>query len=454
MDLPKSAYTAIEVLEQAGYEAWFVGGCVRDSLRGCPIHDIDIATNAHWQQTKQAFERADYEIRETGIAHGTVTALIPEEPEGRIEAFEITTYRVDSTTSQDARHPDSVAFVNSIEEDLQRRDFTINAMAYHPARGLLDPYGGAEDLERTTIRAVGDPSARFKEDALRILRACRFCAQLGFSIEASTYEAMVARKSYLAQVSIERKAQELEQFVIAPFAGRALLETVDVLSYVLPELVAMKDCPQRTKYHIYDVLEHTACALDSAPPERIVRWAVLCHDMGKPASAFFDGEGVEHFYGHSSVSAELAFGMMHRLRLSPAFIDRTCAIIRLHSDKIAPTRKSVRRALAKIDGDVEFFRALLKLKRADILAHAPRYAAKVGTIDEIEAVFDEVLEEGEAFSLAGLALKGDDLLRAGIPEGQEIGRLLKKALEGCIEGAVPNEKEALLDHCLGKERVS
>lgn len=453
-DFPENAYKALDVLEDAGYEAWFVGGCVRDAMLGRPLHDIDITTIALWPDAKRAFMEAGFRVVETGTKHGTITALLPSTDDTDdneiLDAFEITTYRIDSTSYSDARHPDSVEFVRTVQEDLARRDFTMNAMAYHPTRGLMDPFNGRSDLKEGIIRAVGDPRIRFKEDALRILRACRFSAQLGFSIDPHTYEAMLAAKSFLAQISMERISSELDGFVLGAFAGRALMETVDVLSYVLPELVAMKDCAQVTRYHIYDVLEHTAHALEAATPHRLVRWAALCHDMGKPAAAFFGEEGAEHFYGHAHVSAQIARGMLHRLLMNRSFIDRLCMIVSVHSDKIAPTSRSVKKALAKVGGDVELFRALLQLKRADMLAHAPAYAQQASLFDELEAILDDIMVAGDAFRIEDLAINGTDLVDAGIPQSPQIGELLQAALDACIEGELPNERDDLLGFCLAR----
>lgn len=434
----KTAIEVLRALEDAGAEAWLVGGCVRDAIMGRPINDIDIATSAPWQQTAHICESCGMRVRETGTAHGTVTILHGD------ESFEVTTYRVDSATSSDSRHPDSVEFVSSIEEDLARRDFTINAMAWHPQRGVIDPYGGMHDIEGKLVKVVGSPKARFKEDALRILRACRFASQLGFSIDEDTYRAMLASKSLLARISAERLTYELDRFLTGAYVRETLMRTVDVLSFVLPELVAMKGCPQRTQYHIYDVLEHTAYAVEAAPPTRLLRWAALCHDMGKPAAAFMGEDGAEHFYGHAQVSARLADGLMSRLLMSNSFKADVLKLIRMHSDTIEETPRCVRRVLKRMDGRADLFRAFLDLKRADTLAHAPTYHVQVAHYDALEAVLDEVLAEGDAFTLSALALNGNDLLAMGLEPGPPLGMLLNTALDAVIDGKVPNEKEALI----------
>lgn len=446
VELPHTAYDVLNAVEGAGHEAWFVGGCVRDSLMGRAINDIDLATSATWQETAKACETCGMKTFETGTSHGTVTIAHPDG-----DAFEITTYRIDSTTSRDSRHPDSVTFTSSIEEDLMRRDFAMNAMAWHPERGLLDPYGGQKDVQHHVIRAIGEPSQRFREDALRILRACRFASQLGFEIDAPTYEAMISQKHLLSAISTERITYELDRFVMGSHVHEALMKTVDVLEFVLPELVAMKGCEQRTKYHCYDVLEHTACALECAEPDRLVRWAVLCHDMGKPAAAFFAPDGVEHFYEHAQVSAEIAYGMLSRLMMSPRFRDDVCKIIRMHSDNIEGNGKalarSVKRLLAKLGGDVSLFRKLLCVKRADMLAHAPAYREQARHVDEIERTLEEVLEAEEAFTLKKLAIDGNDVMAAGVPAGPEVGDVLRRALGAVIDGSLENEREALLAFC-------
>ncbi|WP_246600067.1 CCA tRNA nucleotidyltransferase [Gordonibacter massiliensis (ex Traore et al. 2017)] len=435
--LPPHAARALSVLEEAGYEAWCVGGFVRDALLGRPCADVDIATDAPWRDVQRAFEAAGWRTHETGTAHGTLTVV----DEG--EALEITTYRADGAYT-DARHPEAVSFVRTIEEDLARRDFTVNALAYHTARGILDPYGGRADLEARTIRAVGDPAKRFSEDALRILRACRFASQLGFGIDADTYAGMMANKNQLLRISAERVTHELECLLLGEHVREALMGTVDVLAAVLPELVACKGFEQRTPYHIYDVLEHTARVVQGTPPYPLVRWAALFHDTGKPAAFFQDPEGTGHFYGHAKISVRLAQCAMGRLALSPAFVGRVLTLVRYHDDVVEPTSKSVKRALARLGGDVELFRALCDLKRGDALAQAPQCAGRVALADELDAVLDGVLEADEAFTLKKLGVDGRDAMAAGIPQGPDVGAALAAALDAVIDERVPNERGALL----------
>lgn len=435
--LPFSARTALTIIEEAGGEAWCVGGFVRDALLGRPIHDVDLATSLPWAAVADAFKRAGWKTVETGVKHGTITVVNEGEP------FEVTTYRCDGTYS-DGRHPDAVTIASTIEEDLRRRDFTMNALAYHPDRGLVDPFGGLEDLRRGVLRCVGDPATRFSEDALRILRACRFASQLGIAIDPATFEAMVASKNLLRKVSGERIYRELERFVCGDYVHDALMTCVDVLAFVLPELVAMKDCAQVTKYHIYDVLEHTAWVCQHTPPEPLQRWCALFHDMGKPAAAFFEGD-VEHFYGHAAVSVSLAEGIMHRLPF-PAWLRRDApVIVRAHDDVVPANPRAVRRMLGRLGGRTDLFEALCDIKRADALSQAPFCAPRADTAEELRAILHQILEEQAAFSVKQLAVNGRDLMALGIEPGPEVGRMLQACLDAVIDEHVANEREALLD---------
>lgn len=440
LPLPLVAHDALEIIEEAGGEAWCVGGFVRDALLGRPIHDVDIATSLPWPAVQAAFQNAGWGTVETGIAHGTLTVVRDGEP------LEITTYRTDGTYS-DGRHPDSVAQASSIEEDLQRRDFTINALAYHPARGIIDPFGGVADMERGVLRCVGDPATRFSEDALRILRACRFASQLGVAIDPVTFDAMISCKNLLRKVSGERIYRELERFVCGDYVHDALMSCTDVLAFVLPELVAMKGCAQMTKYHIYDVLEHTAWVVQRTPPEPLQRWSALFHDMGKPAAAFFEetDEGpVEHFYGHAAVSVQLACGIMHRLPF-PAWLRRDVPVlVRTHDDVVPPNARGVRRMLGRLGGRTDLFAALCDIKRADALAQAPFCAPRADTADELRALMEQILEEEAAFTVKHLAINGRDIMALGVAASPEVGRLLDACLDAVIDERVPNEREELL----------
>lgn len=438
LPVPPQARRVIEVLEAAGFEAWCVGGFVRDSLLGRPVSDIDIACSALWPQTEEACLAAGMRVHRTGEKHGTVTVVCDD------AAFEVTTFRVDGAYS-DARHPDEVRFVRSLAEDLARRDFTINAMAYHPLRGLADPFGGLEDARRGIIRTVGDPAQRFGEDALRILRACRFSSQLCFSLDGATYQAMLEGKRGLLRVSSERITAELQKLLLGDNVRDALLQTVDVLSAVLPELVAMKGFDQCTPYHCHDVLEHTARAVAGTPPYPLVRWAALFHDMGKPAAFFKEPGGRGHFYGHAKISVPLARGIMDRLTFSTAFRDRVLLLVERHDDVFDATPRAVKRALARMGGDVELFRALCDLKRGDASAQAPAYAEeRMRRADDLLRVLDGILAEGAAFTLKHLAVNGRDAMDAGIAQGPSVGAALAAALDAVIDEQIPNDRETLL----------
>ncbi len=436
ISVPSYALHTLEVLENAGHEAWVVGGFVRDTLLGRACADIDVATSALWQEAQCALEAAGCRTHETGVKHGTLTAIVDGMP------VEVTTYRTDGTYA-DSRHPTEVRFVRSLKEDLARRDFTMNAIAYHPARGLADPFGGAADLRAGIVRAVGDPLLRFKEDALRILRACRFASQLGFCIEEATYAALLERKSLLRHISAERITHELDALLLGEHVHDALMGTADVLAAVLPELVAMKGFDQRTPYHIYDVLEHTAWVVQRSPATSLSRWAALFHDVGKPAAFFTRADGVGHFYGHQHISEQLARAAFGRLRFSPAFCDKVLTLVRCHDDVIEPAPKAVKRALARLGGDTDLFAALCALKRADALAQAPCCASRAQTADELMRVLDRILAEGAAFSLRDLRVNGRDVLALGVAEGPAVGDVLAAALDAVIDERTENEPEAL-----------
>lgn len=438
IDIPASAARALGVLEDAGFEAWLVGGFVRDALRGHAGQDVDITTNARWQQVQQAFEAQGLHTFETGVAHGTLTVQVDN------DVFEVTTYRTEGTYT-DARHPDSVTFVDSIDDDLARRDFTINALAYHPDRGLRDPFGGIDDLQAHIIRAVGCPSERFGEDALRILRAVRFASQLGFSIEEQTAQGMRDAADGLHRIAVERISHEMEALLCGASVHDALMSYVDILGVVIPELLPMRGFDQRTPYHIYDVLEHTAYVVQYSPRNPLVRWAALLHDIGKPNVFFTDETGTGHFYGHAKTSVVMAEAVMKRLKLSPRFAHDVLLLVRYHDHTTEPVPKQVKRLLRKLDGRVDLFRAICQLQRADALAHAPGHTGRAQACDELIACLDEILAAQEPFSLKDLAIRGDDVLALGVQPGPQIGALLDACLDAVIDENVANDRDALLD---------
>ena len=434
--LSKPAMRALGLLEAAGFEAWCVGGCVRDALLGREVNDFDIATAASWEDAERVLADGGFAIHQTGVKHGTITAVLDG------EALEITTYRTDGSYV-DGRHPDGVTFVKSIEEDLARRDFTMNALAYHPERGILDCWGGLDDVRAGLIRAVGDPAKRFSEDGLRILRGCRFASQLGFSIEPETLQAMKASKKMLACVSAERITHELDGLLLGDHVHDALMECVDVLVAVLPEVAACRGFDQHTPYHIYDVWEHTAWVVQRTPATRRVRWAALFHDIGKPAACFFEGDRA-HFYGHPEISARLAEGAMRRLLMAPRFMADVLALVRLHDRQIAATPRSVRRALASLDGNIELFRELIELKRADAMAQSELNRPRLELANELEHILGEVIAADTAFTVSQLAIDGNDVMALGVPAGPSVGSALDAALEAVMDERVANNRDELI----------
>ena len=436
IDIPASCQAVLDAIEGAGFEAWLVGGCVRDAILQRPAPDIDLATSAQWEQVRDACQAAGMDVHETGTQHGTVTVVASGQP------FEVTTFRIDGPYS-DARHPDSIQFADSIEADLARRDFTMNALAYHPLRGLRDPFGGRQDLSAGIIRAVGDPFARFSEDALRILRGVRFASQLGFHIEQGTLDGMNAHARLLEGISAERVRAELDALLLGPHVRSALLGYARIVDTVLPELAPMRGFDQRTPYHIYDVFEHTAYVVDYAPADLLCRWAALFHDVGKPGTFFTDENGQGHFYGHAKLGVSMAERALMRLKASPACASKVALLVRYHDTVVKPEPAPVKRMLRKLGGDPSMLRTLCALKRADSLAHAPEHQSGVRKAQQIEACLDAVLEAGEAFSIAQLAIDGNDVLAAGVSPGPDVGAVLEAALDVVVDGLVPNEHEPL-----------
>lgn len=440
--VPPAARDVLTTLEAGGYEAWLVGGFVRDALRGVAAHDIDIATNAPWQQTKRLCAKQGFAVLETGTRHGTVTVVTQN------TALEVTTFRTDGSY-QDHRHPNKVRFVQTINEDLARRDFTINAMAYHPHRGLLDPFGGQHDLAQHLIRCVGNPHERFDEDALRIMRGIRFASQLSFTLEPTTEQAAFAAAQSLDQVAGERLAAELEQMLCGSAVRPALMRYVDIVGVIIPALLPMKGLDQRTRWHVYDVLEHTAYVIENTPPDPLARWAALFHDTGKPDTFVVDEEGIGHMPGHPVVSVEHLRAAAKRLRFSNKLLHNLTLLVRFHDDHPAPTRKSVRKLFVKLEGDEYLFHVMCDLMRADALGQAPFSRKRTHTIDEVEAVFNEMLAEERCFSLKDLPVTGTDIMTFGIPQGPEVGRILRTLFDAVINEQVKAEREELLAYTQG-----
>jgi len=418
-------------LERAGHEAYLVGGCVRDLLRGAAPHDWDVTTDALPEQVSALFPG---EAVPTGLRHGTVTVKHRGEP------VEVTTYRVDGAY-RDGRHPAQVTFTRSLSEDLRRRDFTVNAMAMDLRGRLVDVCGGPEDLAQGVLRCVGDPDKRFGEDALRLLRGLRFASVLTFSVEEQTAAAIHRNREKLRQIAPERIREEMDRLLCGPAAAEILLAYPDVLSVFLPEIGPTVGFDQRNVHHCYTVWEHIARSVAAVPPEPVLRWTMLLHDLGKPRSFTLDAAGVGHFYGHGAVSTEIAEACMARLRFDNKTAARVTELVQWHDREIPRTEKSIRRALSRL-GE-EGFAQLLAVKRADNLAQAPAYRWVQRELDTAEAIRDELLRQEVCFSLRQLAVNGDDLLAMGL-RGPAIGDMLAAAFRAVLEGDVPNDREILL----------
>lgn len=432
MFLPGSIEYILARLTDAGYSAYVVGGCVRDALAGRTPHDYDVCTSARPEQVHEVF--AGHTVRDTGLQHGTVTVILDHEP------FEITTFRVDGAYS-DSRHPDSVTFTDDVSLDLARRDFTVNAMAYHT--GLVDPFGGQEDLQNGVLRCVGDPRERFTEDALRILRALRFAARFGYTIEPETDAALRALAPALSRIAAERVKAELEGILLAPGAGDVLQAYPPVLGVVLPEILPCVGFDQKNPHHLYDVWEHTRRAVDAAPPDPILRWTMLFHDLGKPQTFSLDEHGVGHFYSHARASAVLADGIMARLRFPNAEREAVLELVRRHDGVIALDKKAVRRLLAKLGR--EQFDRLLAVHRADNMAQATELIApRLQELADIRALADEIERGGECTDARRLAVNGRDLIALGYAPGPSLGAELNALLERVLDDPALNEKNTLL----------
>lgn len=439
IEIPDIIRSVTEKLKNAGYEAYIVGGCVRDSLMGIPPHDYDITTDASPDEMKDVF--SDCNLIETGLKHGTLTAM----SDG--SAVEVTTYRIDGNYN-DNRHPDSVTFTKSLKEDLARRDFTINAMAYSDDGMLIDLFGGRDDLAAGTIRCVGNPEKRFGEDALRIIRALRFASVLGFELEESTKKAVFALKDRLISVSAERLAAELEKLIMGNNCFSVLTEYSEVLSVFIPEISPCVDFDQHNRYHRYTVWEHIAMAVATSRRERHIRLAMLFHDIGKPLCYTFDEVKEQgHFHGHEKISAEMADVIMRRLKMSTETVNTVCKLIEKHYFKPQvdsngnPVPKNVRKMLSELGGDMFFM--LLDVQRADANSKQGFCLDRLPILDKMEAAAKEMLAEGDCLTLKDLDVDGNDLIASGY-SGKQIGEALSYLLDKVVSEELPNKKDILL----------
>ena len=434
IEMPQGAKKILDTLGRNGFEAYIVGGCVRDSLLGSKPNDWDITTNALPEQIAACFP--EHTLVLNGIRHGTVGIV----EDGVL--LEATTYRVDGTYS-DNRRPDSVAFTPRLEEDLCRRDFTVNAMAYNERDGLIDCFGGRSDLNKRLIRCVGEPEKRFEEDALRILRALRFASKLDFAIEKKTANAVLKEKDRLLNIANERIAKELLSLLCGQGAGRVLREFPQVFFVFLPELAPMLHFDQNTPYHNLPLWEHTAKSVESIAPQRDLRLVMLLHDIGKPLCKTTDGQGVSHYRGHPQKSAEMAQGILTRLRLPTSLAEEAVQLVLYHDYRCEPSARAVRRLLSRVGEQAA--KKLVQVRMADADAQSSyRREEKLRLIADYESMLSEVLARGDCFSLKDLELNGKDLLTAGYPAGKEMGRVLAMLLGEVIDGRLENKKALLL----------
>lgn len=451
-----ASLTVLSALEGAGLEAWIVGGWVRDALMGASGHDIDICCSGSWEENAAALRARDIAVIESGIKFGGITAVVGG------ERIEVTAYRLDGFYT-DGRHPQDVQRAHCVEDDLARRDFTVNAMAWHPERGLLDCYDGLGDLRNRVIRAVGEPRRRFEEDALRMLRAVRFACRLDFTIEPNTAEALAGCAHLLDQVARERVGIELNGILVTRHGGDALLRYPELMCAAVPELACMRGFDQRTPYHAFDVYDHTARVLTvagelsrfridggdpTAPPSPSLMWAALLHDIAKPSTFTVDEAGRGHFYGHPETGCELARAVMRRLSCGNDLMRDVALLIKYHDKPLRPERIDILRMMQLMAAqgvDVpRLMGELFDLKRADTLGKAPACFYYVEEIERMRELCRELLANREAYSVKTLDIAGGDLIAAGMAPGPAVGAALKRALEATIVGAVPNEKAEIL----------
>ena len=439
IDLPENVKNIIEELNKAGYEAYAVGGCVRDSILGRVPNDWDITTNAKPLDVKSIFRRTV----DTGLKHGTVTVLMGKEP------YEVTTYRIDGEY-EDSRHPKEVSFTSDLKEDLLRRDFTINAMAYNDTDGLVDIFGGMEDIEAKVIRCVGEPKERFSEDALRLLRAIRFAAQLGYNIEEKTYEAIKELSPTLKNISAERIQAELNKILVSdnPSMLKTAFET-GLTAQFIPELDLCFNTVQNNPHHCYNVGDHIIKAIESIEPEKTLRLTMLLHDIAKPQCKKTGEDGIDHFHGHQIKSSEMAVEILRRLKYDNDTIDKTKRFVKYHDERLEAGTKIMRRAMNRLGADA--FPDIFKVWVADVSAQSDyQREEKFARIERNKSDYEEIIAKNECVTLKDLAVTGRDLINAGMQAGPALGEVLDQMLKDVIEEPEHNNKEYLLKQYVSK----
>ncbi len=438
IQIPKHANYIIKTLQHHGYEAYIVGGCVRDAVLGRTPSDWDITTSAKPLQIKSIFNKTI----DTGLKHGTVTVMMEK------EGYEVTTYRIDGTY-EDHRRPNEVTFTTSLREDLMRRDFTINAMAYNEKDGLVDLFGGIEDLDKKIVRCVGKADDRFDEDALRMLRAIRFAAQLGFTIDEEAKDAIRRKRQFLKDVSAERIQVELTKTLTS--AHPEMLKNayeLGMTAVFLPEFDEMMDTSQNNPHHKYNVGDHTVEVLKNIGPDKVKRLAALLHDVAKPVTKSTDNAGIDHFYNHYQKSAEMAELILRRLKYDNHTIKSVKHLIEWHDfrwdDESYAGIAKVRRLVSKVG--MEYFETLLELQRADILGQSNYLQdKKLKVLDEVSTIYQDVKKNHDCLTIKDLKIDGIDLIRSGIPAGKRMGIILERLLDMVIEEPKLNQRSILLE---------
>ena len=432
MRLPLDVLQCLEALEGASFATYAVGGCVRDHLLGLQPHDFDLCTAATPDEIQAVF--SDRQLVLAGLKHGTVGIVTDS------GVVEITTFRSEGGYT-DCRHPGWVKFVPTIEEDLARRDFTVNAMAWSPSRGLCDPFGGAADLKNKILRAVGDPMVRFQEDALRILRGTRFAAKFRLTVEEATEAAMFRQVPLLDGLARERIFDELCKLILLANAAD-LIHWAPIITQAIPELEPTVGFEQHSPYHAYDLYTHIAHVTAATAPDLPLRWAALLHDVGKPGTFSRDENGRGHFYGHAKVGASLTDGILHRLKAPTALREQVVQLVEQHMNRLEPERKLLRRRLSRLGEDS--VKRLLALQEADMGSKGTEDEASNAYFTEIRRLLAEIKEENACLTLKDLAVKGSDLIRMGYLPGKALGRCLQRLLELVLDEKLPNDRAALL----------
>lgn len=431
---------AVELLKNGGYEAFLIGGSVRDFIMGLPIGDIDITTSATPPEVKEVFKK--FRVIETGIKHGTVTVLIDKEP------IEITTYRSEGAYS-DNRHPDSVTFSKSLSDDVVRRDFTMNAIAYNFSSGFCDLVDGIKDIENGIVRCIGDAETRFHEDALRILRALRFSSVLGFTIEENTKTAIHKCKDLLKNISAERIREEFTKLICGKNVYSVLQEFSDVIAVFIPEIKQCIGFEQKNRHHCYDVYTHIVKATEKSQPDATIRLALFFHDIGKPLVAHFDEKGEQHYYGHPKKSAELTEKIMTRLRFDNDTKNKVVTLVAFHdspimvNDAVAPDRKRLKKIMSKIGKELIF--DLIQIKFCDNSAKNSKYFCGDSFYEETYRIINEIIDERECFCVKDLKINGNDLINMGF-KGKEIGKILNTVLDLVISDKLKNDINTITDY--------